>query len=672
MPGKIYHLKNFTKAPQGPKIDYAKELNQEQLKVVRKADGPCLVLAGAGSGKTRTLVYRVAYLLEKGVKPENILLMTFTNKAAKEMISRVERLLTYQPRGMWSGTFHHVGNRILRHYITRLGYRSQYSILDEEDSRSLLKKIISEKNLSQEKYFPKNRVIKNIISFSLNSGKTLTEVYETSFSYLSQELLEPIKEIAHAYQKKKKQLNALDYDDLLLQWLKLMKKFPDTKKILAHKFHYILVDEYQDTNHLQAKIVEELTSHHGNVLVVGDDAQSIYSFRAANIENILNFPKKFPRTTIFKLQTNYRSTPEILDLANDSIRHNRKQFSKKLKPVKAPHIKPIVIPVQNNDQQAECITQRVLELNEEGVPLKNMAVLFRADYHAMELELALNKKSIPYIKRGGVRFFEQAHLKDVLAFLKIVHNPQDELAWYRILILQAGIGQKGAQKILNSISKKNLAQIISMPVSFSDQLGKAWRELLPVLRPLSSIPKNAIADLIQSVLDRFYTAYIEAVYDNAPKRLEDMEQLINLADHYASLEQLLHEVTLSENFHAERVTGNEGRPDDFLILSTIHQAKGLEWKAVFVINLISGQFPHAKAINSRTELEEERRLFYVACTRAQDHLYLTYPIVSYNHSSGFIFTQPSEFLQELDEKLFDLWHVEQSQEKDDLPTIEYL
>lgn len=669
MSKKIYKLKPDDK-PLDLKIDYNGELNKEQLKVVTQADGPCLVLAGAGSGKTRTLVYRVAYLLEQGVKPENILLMTFTNKAAKEMLWRVESLLGYKPQGLWGGTFHHIGNRILRQHIKKLDYLANYSILDQEDSKDLLKSIIASHNLNKNKYFPKSTVIKNIISFSVNSGKNITTTYREHFSYLDKKLIAPIQKIVSAYQARKKELNALDYDDLLILWLKLIKKFPEIKKNLAKKFKYILVDEYQDTNHLQAQIVATLTSHHGNILVVGDDAQSIYSFRAADIENILSFPKKFKKTNIFKLETNYRSTPEILNLANSSIQNNLEQFSKKLKPIKASGLKPTLIPAPNNETQARFIVQRIIELTEEGKDLKDIAVLFRADYQALELELELNKKGIPYIKRGGIKFFEQSHLKDILAWLKIIYNPQDEIAWTRVLNLQPGIGRVGAQKIIQAKKKINLAGGIKIKNIFPDSLETAWQKFLNIMKPLNVINPDNIPNLLQSVLDNFYSTYLTTNFENAIKRLEDLEQLINFSSTYKSLETFLSDTTLTENFQTEKVIPSEIY-NDYLIISTAHQAKGLEWPVVFIINLVSGQFPHARAMNSAAEIEEERRLFYVACTRAKDQLYLIYPQVNYNQTYGLIFAKPSEFIQELDSHLYNEWQIE-NEEDNELPIVEYL
>jgi len=672
MSKKIYSLKaDFEKNIH---LRYSQELNQEQFAVVTEANGPCLVLAGAGSGKTRTLVYRVAYLLENKVPADQILLMTFTNKAAKEMLWRVESLLGFKPKHLWGGTFHHIGNLVLRKYIKKIGFANNYSILDEEDARDLITAIIGKTNYKKNKYFPKASVIKNIISFANNSQKNITQVFTEKFSYLETAILPQIEEIATLYKARKKQHNVLDYDDLLLLWIQLLEEHEDVKKTLSHKFSYILVDEYQDTNRLQAKIIELLSAHHQNILVVGDDAQSIYSFRAADIANILSFPKKFADVKIFKLETNYRSSPEILTLANNSISHNKAQFPKALKPIRQSGQKPIIIPVQNNEQQAQFISQRILELTEEGYSLRDIAILFRADYQALELELELNKKSIPYIKRGGIKFFEQAHLKDIVSFLKIISNPNDDIAWTRILNLQTGIGRVGAQKIISSLPKNNFtvathAQLTDLP----KQLQTSWENFRKTLIHLEKTSPTDLSGLIQIILKNFYELYLQTNYDNANKRIEDVEQLQNFAARYSNLENFLSDISLSENFRTDDTQGTD-KNEDYLLLSTIHQAKGLEWPVVFIIHLINGQFPHAKAMEKTEEVEEERRLFYVAITRAKDILYLIYPRILYNQQYGFIFGQISDFVQELDTSLYDTWEIESNQDlftADDLPIIDY-
>lgn len=680
MSKKVYKLKSDQVDKKNYKIDYKNELNQEQLNVVLNAEGACLVLAGAGSGKTRTLVYRLAYLLESGIEPEEILLMTFTNKAAQEMSSRVEELLGLYPKGLWAGTFHHIGNKILRKHIKKLGYTSSYTIMDEGDAYDLINNIIGSIDIQKDKYFPKARVIKNIISFATNAGVSIETAINKRFNFLENETVDWIKIINTRYKTKKKELNVLDYDDLLVLWLKLLEEHPDFLESLSKTFKYILVDEYQDTNHIQASIIKKLANYHKNILVVGDDAQSIYSFRAADIKNILSFPNIFEDTKTFRLETNYRSTPEILALANASIANNTEQFSKNLKPSQPSGNKPIIAGVNNTEQQAKFVTQKILELNDEGLPLNKIAILIRADYHALELELQLNKKSIPYIKRGGMKFFEQAHLKDMVAFLKIIQNPQDQIAWTRVLLLQPSIGKATAVKITSRLLDSDLANIISNEYGLRTKALKSWQNLQQLFNRILTIDQKQISQILEIILEDNYTDYAHSSFDNAQKRIEDIEQFINFSDKYNSLGTFLSDITLSENFQTQGATETQQQKEQ-IILSTIHQAKGLEWDSVFVIHLASGQFPHNKSIENRLEFEEERRLFYVATTRAKKELYLLYPITLYSHSTGMTFANPSEFIRELDPILYDEGNIEsiyplsgskQNRNSDDLPTIEYL
>ncbi|MGH7198296.1 MAG: ATP-dependent helicase, partial [Candidatus Omnitrophota bacterium] len=421
-------------------IDYRKELNPSQHEVVTEADGPCLVLAGAGSGKTRTLIYRVAYLLEKGVRPEEILLVTFTNKAAQEMRNRVELLLKTKAKGLWCGTFHHIGNRTLRMYGRHIGLNEAFSILDEEDGRDLIKVCMKSLDTrSLEGRFPKPAVVQSILSFAVNAKKKVAEVVTKQYPYFSQ-FIGQFERIKALYEEKKRKTHNLDYDDLLVKWIGLLDSSSEVRDRLTRQFRFCLVDEYQDTNRLQHEVIRILSGHHRNLLVVGDDAQSIYSFRAAEVQNILRFPEDHANARIFKLETNYRSTRPILELANHSIKHNVHQFPKTLKSVQPDGSSPQYVRVRDTRQEAAFVVQRILEFTEAGIELGDIAVLFRAHYHAAEIEMELAKRGIAYIVRGGVRFFEQAHVKDVLAYLRILMNPMDEIAWIRVLTLQPGIG----------------------------------------------------------------------------------------------------------------------------------------------------------------------------------------------------------------------------------------
>lgn len=631
--------------------------------MVTEGEGPCLVLAGAGSGKTRTLIYRVAYLLEKGVRPNNIMLVTFTNKAAKEMLNRVESLLTDSPRGLWGGTFHHLGNRILRRHAGKLGYNKNFNILDEEDAKDFLKSCVRELGINvKDKYFPKVDVLHALFSFKENSRLSIAEIVESKYKQIGEPLLPTIEEIYRFYNNKKLASNVMDFDDLLVNWHRLLVEHPEVKNKIADELQYILVDEYQDTNKIQAMIMESLAARHRNILVVGDDAQSIYSFRAANVDNILDFPKHFPEAKTFKLETNYRSAETILDLANASISNNARQFKKNLKAIKEGGSRPTVVPCKDNYEQAEFIAQRVLELRDQGKDLKNMAVLFRAAYQALELELELNKRGIPYIVRGGIRFFEQAHVKDIVAYLRVFANNKDELSWTRILRLYPGIGEATARKVWQRISDySSVADIVLENVleniGFSERCGAGLRQLNNLLRSLLNIKDNFIASAITLIL-KDYEKYLEATFENWRERWEDISQLSNFSVSYKDLDDFLADVSLSEGWRGDPSTSlGAGSADDYLVLSTIHQAKGLEWDVVFIIHLAEGQFPHYKVFADPREMEEERRLFYVAVTRAKSELYLSFPIISFSYTTGENINRPSTFLSEVPEDLFDKWEI---------------
>lgn len=650
-----------TTTPLETKIDYERELNPEQLGVVRKGDGPCLVLAGAGSGKTRTIVYRVAYLLERGVDPRNILLLTFTNKAAREMLGRVEILLGAPPKGLWGGTFHAVSHRLLRSLATRAGYRENFSILDEEDARDLVKSTLKDLDIDiKARRFPSPAVLQAILSYSRNARVPLEDVLDVKYPRFLPLLVE-LQKIASLYAEKKRAANALDFDDLLLVLLDLMKSNPEVHRRLADQFRYILVDEYQDTNPVQAEIVTMLATKHRNVLVVGDDAQSIYSFRAASVKNILDFPKIFTDAKIFRLETNYRSTPEILDLANDIIAKNEAQFPKTLRPVKSRYVKPQLAPAASAAQEAAFIAEMILQLRDEGVKLEDIAVLFRATHHSQSLEFELAKRDIPYEYRGGMKFFERSHIKDALAFLRVRANPADALAWMRILGLQVGIGTAISGRLANALgSASTLADAMKISVSelLTTKAQIGWNELQRLLERIVS--NDQPAELIRTIVgSREYQEYLEAEYPNWQERLEDVGQLAIFADQYDDLTEFLGEVSLFDDYGGARTRGAP-TDDERVILSTIHQAKGLEWDTVFVMRLTAEDFPNRRALLEDGGLEEERRLFYVAVTRAARQLFLTYPVTSGYDALAFL--APSPFLDELDTKLFEEVKIEEKEE----------
>ncbi|MBI3252116.1 MAG: ATP-dependent helicase [Candidatus Omnitrophica bacterium] len=668
---KKYLLKTAQNPAGVYAIDYKAELNPSQHEVVTHAEGPCLVLAGAGSGKTRTLVYRVAYLLERGVRPENILLVTFTNKAALEMRTRVETLLRTKAKGLWCGTFHHIGNRILRMHGAAMGLPNDFGILDEEDSRSLVKSCIqSVMSHSPETRFPKPAVVTSVLSFMVNAQKTLPDVLAGHYPHLVS-FERDLGKIKTLYDEKKRKTHNLDYDDLLLKWIELLTKSSEVREKLTAQFQYCLVDEYQDTNRLQHELIRILSGRHRNILVVGDDAQSIYSFRAAEIKNILDFPESYPNSKIFKLETNYRSTRSILALANESIKQNVHQFPKTLRSLHGEGTRPEVVKVRDGRQQADFTAQRILELKEAGAGLSEIAVLFRAHYQAAELELELARRGIPYLVRGGIRFFEQAHIKDVLSFLKILSNPLDEIAWRRALMLQPGIGPGYAEKIFGLVEKEGGNLEKTAAISFGQALPPRVREGLhsfkKILKSLLSGEKRDRPDaLAEEVLEQGYNKHVLLNFENARDRLEDLRQLVNFAHTYKNLKDFLADVTLRESFKGETILdpGGEGAVEEELVLSTIHQAKGLEWKAVFVIGLAEGQFPHAKSMEKEEELEEERRLFYVAATRAKEELILIQPLTRFDYQAGTVINRPSLFLEELPADVYDTIEVEENQEEE--------
>ena len=644
-------------------IDYRAALNPDQYRVVTEGDGHVLVLAGPGSGKTRTLIYRVAYLLEHGVSPHEILLVTFTVKAAREMLRRVDGLLRQQPEGLWGGTFHHIGNLILRQHATHLGFTPQFTILDEEDATDLIAASLDDLKISKtERRLPHANVLNAMISLAANTQRPLAQIVAHDYPYFT-DVIGIVEQVAARYRERKRRANALDYDDLLGNWLRLMDEFPEVADAYRRRFRYVLVDEYQDTNRLQSAVIRTMGRHHRNILVVGDDAQAIYAFRGADVTNLLEFPQQFPDATIFKLETNYRSTPQILEVANASITQNHRQFEKVLKATRPAGDLPATVPLINSRQQAMFAAQRVLELRDEGTSLAEIAVLFRARYQAAELELELTRRDIPYVIRGGVRFFEQAHIKDLLAYLKLLVNPFDELAWERTLRLHDGIGQAYARKIWEHFSHAPHPVHAALENATGHGLGlplraqSSWRTFhrhLTLLQAPESLTQPG--QVIATLVEHGYRAYLEEHRQDARDRLEDLTQLVAFADTYESVETFLADLSLREGFSGETIAGWTP-PDEHLVLSTIHQAKGLEWKVVFLLGMSDGQFPHPKSFEDPNALEEERRLFYVAVTRAKDTLYVTYPLTRYAPQTGEILMKPSLFLQELPESIWDRWLV---------------
>jgi DNA helicase-2/ATP-dependent DNA helicase PcrA len=647
--------------PAGPRIDFAAELNEQQCAAVTAPPGPALVIAGAGSGKTRTLTYRVAYLIENGIAPQNILLLTFTNKAAREMLDRVASLLPNDMTGLWGGTFHSIGNRILRRHPAEAGFAPGFSIMDREDQRDLLDAVIPALGIDpKDKRFPKGEVLADVFSFSLNTGRTIEDVLVEKYPHFL-EFTEQIAAAQKKYEAKKKQANSMDFDDLLEKTLLLLQNNAAIAEQYQRQFQFVLVDEYQDTNRIQADFIDILAKHHRNVMVVGDDAQSIYSWRGANFQNILEFPKRYPGAAVFKIETNYRSVPDILEVANAAIAGNVKQFKKELVSVRsAATMRPAFVPLADSNQQALFVAQRVLDLREEGIELRDIAVLYRAHYHSMEVQMEFTRHGIPFTITSGLRFFEQAHVKDVAAFLKFVVNPRDEVAFKRMVKLLPGIGNRSADQLWSAMSAgvegKCFAEAM-LPMKVPAKSRKAWEQLAHTLEEIAPGRKpNPPAEMIHSVNEAIYDDYAKAQFPNYEARREDLNTLANFAKQYESAGDFLDQLALLTNLDHES-TAAASDDTEMVTLSSVHQAKGLEWKVVFVIWMADGMFPSNRSLESADAIEEERRLFYVAITRAKDELYLTYPAMRLNAGYGEMMQRPSRFLAEVPKELLEEWQI---------------
>jgi DNA helicase II / ATP-dependent DNA helicase PcrA len=674
-----YVLHQF-RAPPQLQIDYPRELNEQQLAAVTAPPGPSLVIAGAGSGKTRTLTYRVAYLLEQGIPAERILLLTFTNKAAKEMMRRVADLLGQELATLWGGTFHAIGSRILRQHATLLGYQRDFSILDREDSKHLINTVLGESEIdTKATRFPKAEVLGEVFSLAVNTHKEVREVVNEQYGYFAH-LATAITQLQTRYAERKRASNAMDFDDLLVLWLRLLQEHPDVREHYQKRFQFLLVDEYQDTNRLQSDLIDLLAARHHNLMVVGDDAQSIYAWRGANFLNILQFPKRYPEAKVYKIETNYRSTPEILKVANAAITPNRNQFAKALTPARKSGIRPALVTCGNAGEQASFVAQRVLELREEGGDLEQMAVLYRSHFHALELQLELTRRNIPFSITSGVRFFEQAHIKDVTAYLKFVTNPHDELSFKRLVQLLPGIGGKGADKLWKRFTQEPdpapgaasthepvTDSIPAVPLAvrlqgcagaLSRKSAVAWVQMVATISQLDDQEiRGNPSRMIRLVVEAGYEDHLKENYDNYRSRLEDLEQLGAFAHQFSSMEEFLTQLALLTNLEAEEEQPAD-RDEERLRLSTIHQAKGLEFDVVFVIMLCDGLFPSARSLETSDGEEEERRLMYVAITRARNELYLSYPLIRAGFgNSGDMLQHVSRFVRDIPQDLIEEWNL---------------
>ncbi len=763
-------------------IDYAKELNPQQHEAVTSPAGASLVIAGAGSGKTRTLTYRVAWLVEHGVLPDNILLLTFTNKAAKEMLLRVQQLFSarvgqasslsnsatndgqagsspYLISRLWGGTFHSVGARVLRRHAKLLGYGSDFTILDRDDSKDLLDAILKESKVSTAKdKFPKANVLIEIFSLAVNTEKPLERILTEQYPYFLA-LAPALERFREVYAERKRKNNAMDFDDLLALWLKLLQEHAEVREFYAQKFQAILVDEYQDTNKIQADIVDALASAHRNVMAVGDDSQSIYSWRGANFQNIISFPERYggahapsravsdassetnspnaeamdgasiaarearalPKCRIFKIESNYRSTPQILMTANAAIRPNPNQYPKELQAVRKAGAKPALIVCADGRQEAAFVAQRVIELQDEGVALNEIAVLYRAHFHSMELQMELTRRNMPFVINSGIRFFEQAHVKDVAAFLRLSVNPADELSFKRIAKMLPGVGPGTAEKLWGRISDvlggssstatvrgahapsravsdapsetfspnaeaMDEASIAAREARALPKLGDGVDAVPPVSKILSmksvadAVPAKATKDWkqfahtmeqvaaenstpqkIRIIVEAMYDEFLKENFEDYGNRRDDLQRLAEFASSFATLQEFLEQMALLTNTdtdvqNRDRNVAPTGR--DSMWLSTVHQAKGLEWHTVFIIGLADEMFPSVRALEVRGGEEEERRLFYVAITRAKDELYLSFPMARGGRGGDFGMNRPSRFIKDIPTTLLQAWKIQ--------------
>ena len=639
-------------SPDHFRIRYADELNPQQLEAATTLEGPALVVAGAGSGKTRTLVYRVARLVESGVAPGAILLLTFTRRAADEMLRRAAGLVGGSCTQVAGGTFHSFAHLVLRRYGAAVGLTPGFTILDRGDSEDVIALARSELGFDRkEKRFPRKQTLAGIYSMAVNCGTTVAELVAASYPHLSDQL-QDILALYARYTEFKTTKQLVDYDDLLVKLRDALVDCPELGVRLSRQYRYVMVDEYQDTNVLQAAIVRRLAASHENVMVVGDDAQSIYAFRGANFRNIMDFPRLFPAARIITLDQNYRSTQPILDLANAIINRAREKYTKNLFTSRGDGERPALVRALNEPEQSRFVAQRILELREEGVALSEIAVLFRSSFHSFDLELELGRRDIPFVKRGGFRFIETAHVKDVLAHLRVVANPQDTVSWHRILVLLEGVGPKSSQEILAQLAGAAVPWERLAVATLPNRVTADVRRLAYLLGEIAaaSTPGEQLARVLEH-----YGPILRRIHpDDYPKRERDLEHFATIAERYRGTRALLADMALeppTDSVGGVLAAGSED--EEMLTLSTIHSAKGLEWHSVFVLWAADGRFPSMYNVHDDDEIEEERRLMYVAVTRAKDRLYLTYPMEIYDRGVGVVLGKPSRFIEDVSEELLE-------------------
>jgi DNA helicase-2/ATP-dependent DNA helicase PcrA len=633
---KVYPARERIEVTGTPR-DFASELNPEQAAAATHGDGPLLIIAGAGTGKTRTLVYRVAHLIERGVKAERILLLTFTRRASQEMLSRAERLVGSNSKRVHGGTFHATAHRLLRRYGPAAGLAKDFTIMDQGDSADLMQLARAQLGYAAKtKRFPKKETLQYVYSRHINTGVAVDDIVRDEYAQFV-DYLEDFAKIYADYTRRKQERNLVDYDDLLLFWALMLEASPDLRQKIGGMYDHILVDEYQDTNVLQARILRGMCGAHSNITVVGDDAQSIYSFRGANFRNILDFPKQFAGATTVTLEQNYRSTQPILSVTNTLISRAAERFTKNLWTERTGGETPWLVAARDEQQQTQFVVDRILELHEEGTPLREIAVLFRAGYMSADLEIELTYRKIPFEKWGGLKFLEAAHVKDVLAFLRILENPRDEVSWYRLLLLLPGIGDATARAAIDSMIAAAWESAAFGRYSPPPRARAAHAALVGLLDSLRSGPAVDEAKVAADIarVRQLYDNILRERYDKVEPRLADLDQLQTIAAGYPDRATFLSALALEPPQATQDLpTGSSREDNDCLVLSTAHSAKGKEWDAVFVIWAVDGWFPSARCLNSEEETEEERRLMYVALTRARNHLSVSYPLNAYSSRRG--------------------------------------
>lgn len=640
-------------------IDYAAELNDQQYGAVTAGAGPHLVIAGAGTGKTRTLIYRVAYLVESGVPPELILLLTFTRRAAAEMLARATGLLDGRCERVQGGTFHSYCLSVLRRHAGAAGLPDNFTILDSSDAADAIDVVRTESGLHRSaKRFPRKRTLQSIFSSCVNRQLTLPEVVEQRFPQFI-ELVEPMERLAVEYRDYKVRFGLMDYDDLLLHTGLLLEREPSILKQVADRCVHVLVDEFQDTNRLQARLVELFAASHGNVMAVGDDAQSVYRFRGADPDNIFDFPERFPGTRVLRLEHNYRSTQPILDLANTLIEQASRRYDKSLFSDRKQGERPGLIAAPDDHTECRFVCQMIAAVREEGVPLNRIAVLFRSGFNSYALEIELNRRNIPFVKYGGVKLSEAAHIKDLMAHLKVVENPRDAPAWNRILLLLDGVGPKTAQEIISWAASGEGDPFVLDDRPFSQRYVDALVALFATLRQIRS-GGLTLKQQVETLLEYYEPILKRKYFEDFPKRQQDLDHFAGLTPQFAERGTFLESLAL-DPIELTALEVEAGVEDEApLVLSTIHSAKGLEFDTVFVIQALEGILPSGYAQNDPDAMDEELRLLYVAVTRAERNLFVSYPVVQHRRFDGDYLAKPSRFIGDVDESILEPIRLEEA------------